>query len=98
MKINCKRSLSLTELSQFSNCEKYVEKFGKLINTETKLNLTGNLIKSMEVPISETFCTRRKLGRTLNIHVPFLSWFDAKRACDKFHVGSIVGPFEVIEM
>ena len=37
---------------------------------------------------------RRQLRRTLNVHVPFLSFDDAKMTCDKFFMNSIVGPFD----
>ena len=80
---------------RFSNCEMMEEKRGNLINSKTEFNITGTLIKPIEVPFTDTLCGRRNVRNTLNVHVPFLSFSDAKKACDKFSLGSMVGPFEV---
>ena len=80
---------------QFSNCEMMEEKLGNLISSQTKFDITGTLIKLIEVPFADTLCGRKNNRNTLNIHVPFLSFFDAQKACDKFSLGSMVGPFEV---
>ena len=46
--------------------------------------ITGSLIKRIEVPVTEASCSRKNQRRALSIPIPYLSWFDAKRTCDKF--------------
>ena len=82
-------------MGQFSTCEKHSEKFGNVINPDTVPDITGNLIKPVDVPAAEVLCTRKNNRRTLNLHVPFLSFYDAQKACDKYSTGTIVGPFRV---
>ena len=57
--------------------------------------ISGTLIKPIEIPISEAHCTRENKRRTLSIPILFLSWQEAKRTCDKFHLESMAGPFAV---
>ena len=38
---------------------------------------------------------RTNLRQIISIPVQYLSWFDAKRTCDKFTLNSMVGPFGV---
>ena len=66
-----------------------------MINQTTEFSVTGNLTRRIEVPSAEVLCTVRREKRTLNIHVPFLSFDLAKMACDKYAMNSMVGPFQV---
>ena len=65
-----------------------------MINQTTEFSITGNLTQRIEVPSAEVLCTARREKRTLNIHVPFLSFDLAKMACDKYAMNSMVGPFQ----
>ena len=80
----------------FSDCAKFVEKRGNLINPDTDVQITGSLIKTVEVPFSEASCSRQNLKRILSVPILFLSWYEAKKTCDKFLVDSLVGGFEVM--
>jgi hypothetical protein len=89
------RLLTTGELERYSNCSVLAEKAGDLINQTTVFNMTGNLTSRIEVPRAEVFCTKPNEPRTVNIHVPFLSFDLAKMACDKYAMNSIIGPFNV---
>jgi hypothetical protein len=82
----------LGELERYSNCSVLAEKAGDLINQTTIFNITGSLTSRIEVPTAEVLCTEQ---RTVNIHVPFLTFDLAKMACDKYAMNSIIGPFNV---
>ena len=83
------------ELERYSNCSVLAEKAGDLINQTTIFKVTGNLTSRIEVPTAECLCTEQNERRTVNIHVPFLSFDLAKMACDKYAMNSIIGPFNV---
>ena len=68
---------------------------GDIINQTTQFDITGRLISRVEVVEEEIVCSARKSRRTLAIHVPFLTFESARMACDKYRVGSMVGPFKV---
>ena len=53
------------------------------------------MIEKIVIPASNSFCMRTNLRQIISIPVQYLSWFDAKRTCDKFTLNSMVGPFEV---
>ena len=85
----------MDELRDYSGCSEHVEKRGNLVNKDTIFKVTGNLIKETGVPVSETLCNRKTKNKIINIHIPFLRFSEAALACNKFHTGSIVGPFQV---
>ena len=87
--------MSTSELEQYSDCRLQVEKTGDVINQTSEFSISGNLTRRLEVPAEEVMCTPRLERRTLNIHVPFLSFDLAKMACDKYAMNSMVGPFLV---
>ena len=89
------RFLAFEELAKYSDCKVHEMKSGNVINQSTQFHITGSLITKIEVPVEDCLCTRQHTRRTLNVHVPFLSFDLAKMACDKYLVGSMVGPFEV---
>ena len=67
---------------------------GDIVNSDTLFQLTGKLIKKIEVPVTEAFCTGKSKKKIVNIHVPFLKFSEAVNACNKFSTGSIIGPFQ----
>ena len=89
------RLLSTEELARYSDCQEYSEKIGNVINPSTEFEVTGTLIKAVEISATDVLCTSAHKRQTINVHVPFLSFYDAQKACDKYSPGSMVGPFEV---
>ena len=89
------RYLSVEELQTYSGCGEHVEKKGDIVNKDTAFELSGKLIKKIFVPVSEILCNTKTNKKIINIHVPFLTFFEAKQACDKYSMGSIIGPFQV---
>ena len=67
---------------------------GDIVNSDTRFQLTGKLIKKIEVPVTEALCTGKSKKKIVNIHVPFLKFSEAVNACNKFSTGSIIGPFQ----
>ena len=88
------RYLSSRELERFSNCSLHTEKFGDLINETSEFTVTGNLTTRISVPASECECGKKQSRRTVNVHIPFLTFDLAKMTCDKYFMNSIVGPFD----
>ena len=90
------RYLSEEELTDYSGCEKHVEMRGDLVTPDTVFQVTGKLIKKIEIPVTEALCTRKTNKKIVNIHVPFLRFSEAVNSCNKFSAGSIIGDFQAI--
>ena len=65
------------------------------MNRTTEFTITGNLTSKILVRAADCLCTEKLTRRTLNLHVPFLSFYSAKMACDKYSMNTMVGPFQV---
>ena len=67
---------------------------GDLVTPDTVFQVTGKLIKKIEIPVTEAMCTRKTNKKIVNIHVPFLRFAEAVNSCNKFSAGSIIGDFQ----
>ena len=74
------RLLSDQELNFFTNCTNYVPtSAGNLVNDNTSWNITGSLIKKVELSKDEVFCS----PRTIYVHVKYKERRQAMDVCEE---------------
>ena len=79
--------LDKEELQKYSDCLEIVEGKGNLINMDFKFNITGSLVKELQIPSSEISC--KKSSSHLFIPVRQSALGGAQDICNKIELDSI---------
>ena len=76
--------MSATELRELTSCRKINTAQGNLVNSSTRWNLTGDLVKSTDISLEELKCHKKVEKINAFLPIPELTMEDAIDLCHKF--------------
>ena len=85
------RLLTDQELNFYTNCTTYVPTTpGNLINENTRWNITGSLVRKVELSEDDVFCS----PRTIYVHIKYKKQSRAMDVCEELgETGELYIPF-----